>query len=79
MSDGQQVAEALAIPLATRHVAAEVLEKAARDVVENGFPEDITPEQLGEAASRALVNWNEGNLSEAFARMCVGFWKGRTP
>ena len=81
MSDvtAERLADAFTQPLQTRHVAAERLQKVAEAVSCGSYPDDVTPEELGEAVSRALVNWGGGSLSAAFARMCVGFWRGRQP
>jgi|GEM_PF-4673443 len=62
----------------SRGIAAERLHRVAEFTSWGGFPEDITPEEMGEAVSRALINCPIGEtLAEKFDAFCIGFWRGR--
>jgi len=67
--------KAMSGSIMSRHSAADILRQVADDVSWGGFPQDVSPHQLGYAIGRAMINCSNGKgLRGNLIELAQGFW-----
>jgi hypothetical protein len=73
MNTEEFVLQSMVSSIGSRHAASELLQKVAECCSWGGYPQSVTPRQVGFAIARAMINCPTGRIHENLAELIRGY------